>query len=265
MRIPFLGPARAAPDHHPESSFQKDRAQGIAMKLNVIVPCPHLISAKYQGRRNQWRYDFEDATGHSAREYLETTPNRMDVSISKCIMLAKELRPAWWVRLDADVWPLTDLLDAFAFAVENWETHGAITAVPTVDRWGQAQWKTLNDKPTPPARNGPFEVLWCSGSLVFTPMKVLDRLKPVQIVSNKDGSHIDMYIKVQDPGSTEDYDYCERVHEAGFKVLADPRIEVRQMRGEVGIPSYSGDMKIGGDVFVPLQGPGVPLEPWEKA
>jgi hypothetical protein len=232
------------------------------MKFLITVPCrpdyPWFFTRNW-ARWESWTHDFEEETGHRIRVIPENTPNRLDISLSKCIMMAKELRPAWWIRLDGDIYPETPFRETFVRALELWEEKEAILGAPTIDRHGVCQWKALHP-PTPPAEKGPFEVEFVSGSLVFTPQDVYDRLKPVSQLSRnigQDAIGFEMYVDVQKPNTTEDYDYCQRVRALGYHVYADPFTEVRQMRPDFGVPSYRRGMKVNEPVEIPVQGVGV--------
>jgi hypothetical protein len=245
------------------------------MKFLVTVPAPHVIFSKTVERWLKWTTEFEDDTGDKVQLALETTPNRMDVSISKCIELAKQRRPAWWVRLDADVWPESTFLEDFANVLECRDDMGFdVVCSPTVDKQGVVQAERPGKVDPDPIH--PFECTWASGSLVFTSMKVLDRMKPVsmykQIIGGEEqvmplylqtsyaklqSSPLALYIAEQRPTTTEDYDFCERVRALGFKVCADPRILVRQMRPDTGVPSLRFGMKMGEPTEVVIQDAGV--------
>jgi len=233
------------------------------MKFLVTVPSPHVIFAKHVERWLKRITEFEDDTGHKVQLALETTPNRMDVSISKCIELAKQRRPAWWVRLDADIWPESTFLEDFTNAMEDHDDLGFdVTCSPTLDMNGIVQAERIGKLDPDPDR--PFECTWASGSLVFCPMKVLDRMKPVSVYKQKiageevvmplylqtsysklQTSPLALYIAEQRPTTTEDYDFCERVRALGFKVCSDPRNLTRQMRPDTGIPSFRFGMSMG--------------------
>lgn len=218
------------------------------MRLLITIPAKNQVPAlymKYFNRWQNWIYEFEDATQHKVRILAETTPNRMDVSISKCIQLWKDLRPAWGIRLDMDVWPETPLADCFDRAQELWLQHKAVTGAPTVDSAGILQFKPLDGDLALVQSRRAFPVDWVSGSLVFTPQEVFDALQPVSVYRqdvNGEERSMNLYIALQRPYTTEDNDFCERVRAAGYEVYADPGIEVRQMRESVGVPSYRAPM-----------------------
>ena len=229
------------------------------MMFLVTVPCPKLIYTKYWARWEDWVWEFEKETGHRVRIKPENTPNRLDLSLSRCVDMAKKLRPAWWVRLDADIMPEVPLSEMFRMAMLLWDEYGAITGSPTVDYNGVCQFDRLGHQSLDPVCDGrPFECEWVGGSLVFTPQDVFDRLKPVSsYVYGRDKVVQNMYVAVQRPNTTEDYDYCERVRSYGFRVFAAPGNLVRQMRPEeyVGMPSYRKGMTKGKTETVWLEKP----------
>jgi hypothetical protein len=240
------------------------------VKILITIPCRNeqpMFYMKYWNRWLRWCYDFEDETHNKVRILPETTPNRMDVSLSKCIELAKnppfkdpKWIPDWWVRLDSDIWPESELGPAFAAAVETWEKWKGITAVPTVDRRGVLQFEPEGKVSSLISSVIPFPCNWVSGSLVFTPREVVNALQPVSVYHQMFGDHqesMNLYIAVQRPTTTEDYDYCERVRAEGFSVYANPNILARQLRPDMGIPSFRQGMTVGGKVHLQVQGVGV--------
>lgn len=215
------------------------------MRVLVTVPCPIVVFSKHV----QTWIDFCRSEKFTVELRLERTPNRMDKSISACIELAKTLRPAWWVRLDADVRPQGSIDEFLMLAQQNWNDHGAISGCPTMNERGTIQCKAVD--PNGYTSEEPFECEYVSGSLVFVPQPVYDALKPVRVVEDGRGGKMNYYIALQRPETTEDWDFCERVRAAGYRVMADPAIVAEQRRDDLGIPSFRRGMSVGARVFVP--------------
>lgn len=205
----------------------------ITIPFNSRVP----ILADWLKSTLKWTY----ASEHHVEIWPETTPNRMDWSISACIQEAKDRNWDLWIRMDADTTPEQPLDDCIALAFENKRRGFDVTGVPTIMSDGvvQARFKAPYEDPPKgtPVPGDALEVEWVSGSLVFTPKHVVQKLEPVGEYVYRTGEKKLFYIQPQHPGATEDVDFCERVKAAGFKVCADTRIHIGQDRPKTKIPS----------------------------
>jgi hypothetical protein len=222
------------------------------MKILVTVPCPSLTYSEFWQRILDW----VNASSHKVRIAVERTPNRMDQSISACIVMARKERPAWWVRIDADVYPETPLDDMLALAEGNRAARYDVTGSPTLTESGVIQGAALRDADVNP--QFPWEVKYVSGSCIWTPQAVYDALIPTGYYEDLTGKKMPFFIAIQRPGTTEDYDYCERVRERGFRVCADPRMLVRQYRrsNAIALPSFRRGMTVGRETSTLLSASG---------
>ena len=218
----------------------------------VLVPCPKLIYSSWWKQVMTWVSE----SNNRVAIFPETTPNRMDFSISAMISEAKNRNPDVAIRLDADVEPQTPLDEMLRIAKENEKAGFAITGSPSLNERGIIQAALLEDTPLDAAvEPRPYECKWVSGSLNVIPRRVFRAMIPVKRIPigafNSDAS-FDMYIQVQTVDSTEDVDFCMRVRELGFRICADPRIMVLQNRPQTGIPSVRVPMTWGGKVEINL-------------
>lgn len=226
------------------------------MKVLITVPMNNRVPILADWLKTVLDWVFESK--HQVRLWPETTPNRMDWSISACIQKAKDENPDLWIRIDADTVPENPLDDCIEVTFENKKTGFDVTAVATVMHDGviQAYFMPPYDDPPrgEPVPDGPMEVYWVSGSLVFTPKHVFAKMTPVGEYVYRNGETKNFYIQPQHPKATEDVDFCERVRALGFRVCADTRIGVGQDRPRTKIPSLRAPMRFGMSASIQLQG-----------
>ena len=221
----------------------------ITTPFNSRVP----ILADWLKSTLKWTY----ASSHHVELWPETMPNRMDWSISACIQEAKDRNWDLWIRMDADTTPEQPLDECIALAFENKRRGFDVTGVPTIMADGvvQARFEPPYDDPPVGTRvpADALEVMWVSGSLVFTPKHVFSKMEPVGEYVYRDGRVKNFYIQPQHPGATEDVDFCERVRALGFRICADTRIHIGQDRPKTKMPSLTPGMSFGGTASVVLQ------------
>ena len=210
--------------------------------IKVLITIPFNSRVPILSRWLKYLLKWVYASNHQVEVWIEDTPNRMDWSISACVQYAKDSNPDVWVRLDADTVPETPLDECLQYVFENKRERGwDVTGVATIMMDGvvQARFEPPYDEPKKgtPVPNSALEVVWVSGSLVFTPKSVFSKMEPVGEYVYRDGKTKNFYIQPQHPSATEDVDFCERIRALGFKVCADLRIHVGQHRPQTNIPS----------------------------
>jgi hypothetical protein len=215
------------------------------MRVLIGVPCPELLRTRF----TEFLYKWTSGSEHLVSIAWESTPNRMDKSISLIIDAAKKWRPQWLVRLDADVIPELALDDLLHIAEQNYVDGFGVSGSPTITETGLKEWKPLI--PETESSEARFEVEWVSGSLVFCHQKAYERLPVRGRFTDAHGRTQKFYIALQHPEATEDADFCQAVRQLGVKVCADPRLLVRHRR-ELYIPSFRSPMRAGEGIRVDL-------------
>jgi hypothetical protein len=231
------------------------------LKVLLGIPCPAFLRSKWLKRI----FGFDGWLAESKNEVrvaFETTPNRMDRSISGIIQAWKDSQAPWGVRLDADILPETPFDEMLEYARQNWVRHHAITTSPTIDQHGVAQFLPVVPFSAGESCSGlPFEVEWISGSINFVPREVYDAFESIghytyMAVDPMNGrikdARMEYYIDVQRYNTTEDVDFCYKVKEHGFKVFADPRLLCGQRRDDLSIPSFRKGFHFGENINVDM-------------
>jgi hypothetical protein len=222
---------------------------GSEMKVLICVPCSEFVKSKWWAWLENWR----DTTEHRVRILPETTPNRMDWSVSAMIGVAKKERPAWLIRLDSDVRPQIPLDACISIAEENFAKYRCVSGSPTIRESGDKA--VIQALPVSGVLSSfvPFEVTWMGGGLNLIPNDVYDAFQPLGEFTGQDGvSKMKLYIPSQKGSETEDVSFCGMVRKYGFTVYADPRLLTDQRKGDTYMPSFRAGMTEGAKMEVTL-------------
>jgi len=195
------------------------------MRVLIGVPCARVVRSQFFLDVLNWT----DESKHRIRILPNNSAGRIDWSRSQLIDAALAWNADLHLQIDTDVNPMIPLQTAMSFINQDFSRGFDMVIGPTVGVNGRVMNNYgPNFKPPENFASSCFEI-W-AGAFGFVAMsprlikKVTSSPPASNIVDIGDKKH-PIYMIYRE-GTTEDFDFCTRVREMGFKVGCDPRLEM---------------------------------------
>jgi hypothetical protein len=195
------------------------------MRILLGIPCARVVRSQFFLDLLNWTYDSK----HNIRHIVNNSSGRIDWSRSQLIDAAVKGGFDLHIQMDTDVCPMIPLQSVLSYINQDFSRGYDMVIGPTVGVNGRVM-NNYGPDFHPPENFGStcFDVH--AGAFGFVAMsprlmkKVTESPPASSIIDIGDNKH-NIYMIYRE-GTTEDFDFCYRVRDLGFRVGVDPRIEM---------------------------------------
>ena len=195
------------------------------MRILAGIPCARVV-------RSQFFLDYLNWVGeskHVVKHLVNNSAGRIDWSRSQLIDAAGEGKFDLHIQIDTDVSPMLPFQTAISFINQDISRGFDLVIGPTVGTNGRVMNNYgPNFKPPDNFGSNCFEIHAGAFGFVAMSPRLIEKVRaspPAStLIDIGDKKHA-LYMIYRE-GTTEDFDFCYRVRDMGFKVGCDPRLQM---------------------------------------
>jgi hypothetical protein len=179
---------------------------------------------------------------HTIFYRFDATSGRIDWSRSNLIRRALALKVDVLIMLDTDVKMFTSFRDTLSYIQQDIARGFDCITGPTVGVNGRVMMRYMDDmsKDTPPSGKSAFEIQAAAFGFAAFTRKCLEKWQPVSFIIDIQNDKYPLYMDYSN-NTTEDFNACYRMREAGLRVACDPRIRAGHVKEIILQPRWFDD------------------------